>query len=183
MGKKVLIVVVAVAFLASVTGCASIFYPSRVGQKSHGGVDVGMLLLDIFLTGLIGVVVDLITGAIFFPSSYCLPAPGDVNAGLHDLSGLQRGNFIEFPRQGAAEFTLPVCAADGTSHDVSLIIVTETGHGAARCSVDFTGTSLWEKVGSKLEIAAGDAARGFMRVLIDGEERAELPVRFVDPRE
>ncbi len=179
MGKKVLVCVVVIAFLASTIGCASIFYPSRVGQKTHGPVDVGMLVLDIFLTGLVGIVVDLITGAIYLPASYCLPA-GDFDITLDPSQLLEKVDAITLPQTGMAEFSLPVRAADGASHQVSLMVLTKEGKTAARARVAFTGTSEWKQVGSRLDISAGDATCGVMRVLIDGIQRAELPVKFVN---
>ena len=78
MGQKLILCIVAVAFIASISGCASIFYPSRINQPAKGTLDVGMLVLDIILTGFLGVIVDLITGALFFPAGYCMPVIDDI---------------------------------------------------------------------------------------------------------
>jgi hypothetical protein len=180
MGRKLLVCIVAVAFLASTIGCASIFYPSRVGQQTHGPIDVGMLVVDILLTGLIGIVVDLITGAIYLPASYCLPA-GDYDINLDPSQLGKKVESMTLPQTGDAEFSLPVRAASGDSHHVSLTVITKEGVRAASARVIFDGSGEWQKVGSKLEISAGDATSGVMRVSIDGIQRAELPVRFVQP--
>lgn len=178
MGKRVLICVMVVALLASVTGCASIFYPSRVGQKTHGTVDVGMLVLDIFLTGLVGIVVDLITGAIYLPASYCLPS-GDLGDSFDPARGVERLNSITLPQTGVVEFRLPVRAAGGTDHEVALMVLTDDGKTAACTEVTFTGGADWHQISSRIDISAGNATGGLMRVMIDGNLISELPVKFV----
>ena len=180
MGKKVLVCIVAIAFMVSTIGCASIFYPSRVGQTTHGTVDVGMLVLDIFLTGLVGIVVDLITGAIYLPASYCLPPGGDFDVTLDPSEVLEKLDSITLPQTGSAEFSLPVRTTDSASHQIALMVITKEGITAACTKVDFNGPCEWKRVSSRLEITAGDATSGIMRVLIDGKERAELPVEFVN---
>ncbi len=73
MGRKLILCVVAVAFIVSISGCASIFYPSRVNQPTKGSIDVGMLIVDIIFFFPISLIVDLITGALFYPAHYCMP--------------------------------------------------------------------------------------------------------------
>lgn len=59
-------VILAVANVSS--GCATIFHPERVGQppSMRGEVDWPFLILDI-LFGIIPLIVDLATGAIYRP--------------------------------------------------------------------------------------------------------------------
>jgi hypothetical protein len=74
MGQKLILCIVAVAFLASISGCASIFYPSRVNQAAKGSVDIAMLIVDIIFFFPISLIVDLITGALYYPAGYCMPS-------------------------------------------------------------------------------------------------------------
>jgi hypothetical protein len=74
MGRKLILCVIAVAFLASTVGCASIFYPSRVNQTSKGSIDIAMLVVDIIFFFPISLIVDLITGALYYPAGYCMPS-------------------------------------------------------------------------------------------------------------
>jgi len=74
MGQKLIICIVAVAFLASISGCATIFYPSRHNQQAKGSLDVAMLILDILFFFPISLIVDLITGALYYPAGYCMPS-------------------------------------------------------------------------------------------------------------
>ena len=178
MGKRVLICVMVIALLASVTGCASIFYPSRVGQRTHGTVDVGMLVLDIFLTGLVGIVVDLITGAIYLPASYCVPS-GELGEAFNPGDGIEQLDTITLPQTGVVEFRLPVRAASGTGHEIALMVLTDGGKTAACAEAAFTGSADWHQISSKIDISAGDATGGVMRVMIDGNLISELPVKFV----
>lgn len=68
MRKELIVLVIIVlcaGFLAS--GCASICYGSRTGRpkEARDGIDCVMLLGDVFLTGLLGLVIDFATGAIY----------------------------------------------------------------------------------------------------------------------
>lgn len=74
MGRKLILCIVAVAFIVSISGCATIFYPSRHNQAAKGSLDVGMLILDILFFFPISLIVDLITGALFYPAHYCMPS-------------------------------------------------------------------------------------------------------------
>lgn len=177
MVKKVLICVMVVAFLVVSTNCASIFYPSRVGQKTHGSLDVGMLVVDILCTGLIGIVVDLATGAIYYPGSYCVPSC-DLGLAFNPADTPARASSIALPATGTMQFRLPVRAAGGTVHKVTLLVLAEGGITAACTEIAFTGTAGWQEVGSKLNISAGSATRGTLRVTIDGQSYAEIPVEF-----
>ena len=176
MGRKVLICVMVVAFLAATTGCASIFYPSRVGQKTHGGVDVGMLVVDILCSGLIGIVVDFATGAIYYPT-YCLPS-GEFDLTFNPADTPVRASSISLPATGTVEFKLPVRAGSGTVHEVALLVLSGEGETAARTALTFTGMAGWQEVGSRLDISAGSATCGTLRVTIDGQGCAEIPVEF-----
>lgn len=68
-GLALIIVVVAVANVS--TGCATIFHPERVNQPHsvRGDVDWPFLILDI-LFGIIPLIVDLATGAIYRPRGH-----------------------------------------------------------------------------------------------------------------
>ena len=178
MLKKILVCVLLAVFFVYISGCATILYPSRSGQTTHGGVDVGMLVLDILLTGLLGVVIDLITGAIYFPASYCLPSTGLGDADITSM--YQLGDEISLPRSGAVNFSLPVRAESGTEHSFLLEVVSETGRVLGQKEVRFTGTSGWEDLSSSLDVCAGGSTSGHMRVLIDGQQRVEVAVSFVD---
>jgi hypothetical protein len=68
---KILSVIIIVVLLAQVTGCGTILYPERRGQKVHGDVDTRIAVLDgigllfFIIPGLIAFVVDFYTGAIY----------------------------------------------------------------------------------------------------------------------
>jgi hypothetical protein len=179
MGRRVLVCVLLVVFLAYVSGCASILYPSRSGQTSHDGVDVGMLVLDILLTGLLGVVVDLITGAIYFPASYCIPSTGLGDADIASM--YQKGDEVTLPAGGAVRFTLPVRADEGTVHMLVVEVLTDSGKSASHKEIRFTGTSAWQNLSATFDVSASVEGKGLMRVVIDGNEQARLPVSLVNP--
>ena len=86
MGSRIVVCVLLVAVVFAVSGCATIFYPSRmdVPPERRGGIDVGMLVLDILFTpgfGLVGLIVDFATGCIWRPlptgSGNSPPTSGD----------------------------------------------------------------------------------------------------------
>ena len=59
------IVLLCLGFVAS--GCASICHGGRTGRpkEARDGIDGVMLLGDIFLTGLLGIIIDFANGAIY----------------------------------------------------------------------------------------------------------------------
>ncbi|GEM_PF-5867219 len=72
MPKKVLLAIMLVAVAFMFMGCATIFYSHRAGlpPESRTGVDVLMLVLDVFFFFPVSIIVDLVTGCIYTYSSY-----------------------------------------------------------------------------------------------------------------
>jgi hypothetical protein len=68
---KVLSVIVLVVLVTQISGCGTIMYPERRGQKIHGDVDTRIAVLDavgllfFIIPGLIAFGVDFYTGAIY----------------------------------------------------------------------------------------------------------------------
>jgi hypothetical protein len=68
---KVFSVIIIVVLLTQLTGCGTLLYPERRGQKVHGDVDTRIAILDgigllfFIIPGLVAFGVDLYTGAIY----------------------------------------------------------------------------------------------------------------------
>lgn len=60
-----LLLLVAVSLFVGVTGCALIFDGAKEPSQRSSDVQWGYLILDILFTGIIGIVVDFATGAIY----------------------------------------------------------------------------------------------------------------------
>lgn len=75
--SKLFVTPLLLALVLVSTGCATIFHNQRVNQPSEerGKVDWLMVALDVILTGCIGLVVDLATGALWIPKEAPAEAP------------------------------------------------------------------------------------------------------------
>ena len=70
--KKILLVVLLVAVLFVSVGCGTLFWGHRAGlpPESRTGVDVLVLVLDLFFFFPLSIIVDLVTGCIYTYSGY-----------------------------------------------------------------------------------------------------------------
>lgn len=72
MKKKITIMIMTMIFLFSISGCATILFPSRLEKQPEGTeyvIDLPILVLDLLLWGTFGVMYDLCTGAAWVPYS------------------------------------------------------------------------------------------------------------------
>jgi hypothetical protein len=75
--KKIILVLLLIGLLLTGINCATIVYPSRTYQmpEQRSEVDYPMLVLDLLLTGPLGILVDYTTGAIYTAKPAGNPVP------------------------------------------------------------------------------------------------------------
>ncbi len=93
--KNSLVVLILCVFLPQITGCGTILYPERKGQKG-GQIDVGVAALDgigllVFLVpGVIAFAVDFATGTIYLPGGKASLYPEEIMALRVEGRGLDK---------------------------------------------------------------------------------------------
>ena len=72
--RKILSVLIAIVFVAQLTGCGTLMYPERKGQRG-GNIDTGVAILDgigllfAVIPGLIAFAIDFNNGTIYLPGT------------------------------------------------------------------------------------------------------------------
>ena len=72
--RKILSVLIIIAFVAQLTGCGTLMYPERKGQRG-GNIDTGVAILDgigllfAVIPGLIAFAIDFNNGTIYLPGT------------------------------------------------------------------------------------------------------------------
>jgi len=108
LANRALVAVVLVVFIFSISGCGTIFYPERRFAATSNEPDLKVIVMDCLwllawvIPGVVALLVDYSTGAIFLPASEVKVSPGDTV--LINIHG---------PAPADCEVTLALYSRDG----------------------------------------------------------------------